>query len=142
MRIGTLTCSLFVFSLVAGCDSTRNADPADAEWQARDATQRKLEAVVDVARDLRDASGGVQPPAEADVFAAVRQRYPASTPADDPLLDAWNQPLRYELVNERVDRKLDTGFRVLSAGPNGRHEGGSGDDLQHAAIITETIRGE
>lgn len=146
MQTRTVILSLTALLTLGACGAAPDGDQApdaiDRELARRQAIERKLEAVVGIARELRDSHGSVQPPTEADLISAVRQRLPATTPDADPLLDAWNLPLRYELVNEREGNRLQTGFRVSSAGPNGRFESSGGDDLQHAAIITETIRGD
>lgn len=138
LRVPSVT--LLSLLALAGCRGDGSADTADAALQRRQATERHLEIVVEIARELRDRRGSVQAVAEQEVFAAVRQRHPAGAPGTDVLQDGWSRPLRYEVIHETVGNELRNGFRVVSAGPNGTFDGG-GDDLQRETVVAETLRG-
>lgn len=141
MHLRTLTLALLAPIALAACDRDAGPDPAGQDLARRQATEQNLGVVVDIARELRDQRGGVQPASQEDVFAAVRQRHPASDPKSDVLNDGWGRPLRYEIIHETEGNSLRNGFRVLSPGANGEFENGGGDDLQRETVITETMGG-
>ncbi len=141
MHARTLTLSLILSIALAGCSREAEPDPIEQKLLLRQATERNLGVVVEIARELRDQRGGVQPVSQQDVFAAVRQRHPASDPKTDVLNDAWGRPLLYEIVHETEGNSLRNGFRVVSSGSNGEFENGGGDDLRQETIITETFSG-
>jgi len=67
-----------------------------------------------------------------DEWAARQGRVPGNGEAlgvlelrESPVLDGWGHPLIYKAVPGHGGRK----FQLRSAGPNGRDDGGKGDDL-------------
>ncbi len=147
MHTRILTLSLIVAIAFSGCsrepapESASESDPIEQDLLLRQATERNLGMVVEIARALRDQRGGAQPASQEEVFAAVRKRYPASNPKSDVLNDAWGRPLRYEIVHEAEGNALRNGFRVVSSGSNGEFENGGGDDLRQETVVTETVSG-
>lgn len=141
MHFSTLTLALVASLALAGCSREAAPDPVGQDLALRQATEHNLGVVVDIARELRDQRGAVQPLPQEEVFAAVRQRHPASDPKSDVLNDGWGRPLRYEIIHETQESTLRNGFRVVSSGANGEFENGGGDDLQRETVITETLSG-
>ncbi len=150
MQTRIFTISLIAAITLTGCSrepapesqaqtaSAAESDPIEQDLRLRQATERNIEMVVEIARALRDQRGGVQPASQEEVFAAVRQRYPASDPSSDVLNDAWGRPLRYDTVHETEGNMLQNGFRVLSSGSNGKFENVGGDDLRQESVLTQT----
>ena len=151
MHTRIFTLLLVVVITLAGCSrepgpesqaqSASESDPIEQDLLLRQASERNIEMVVEIARALRDQRGGVQPASQEEVFAAVRQRYSAADAKSDVLNDAWGRPLRYDIVHETEGNALRNGFRVLSSGSNGEFENGGGDDLRQESVLTETVSG-
>ena len=122
--------------LLAACDSATTASgdatPAPVgtspssgpEHQAAvQVSEERTDALMEIARALRDADANVAWPVEEAFWAEVRKRHPATDARSDITLDGWQRPLIY--VREGDMRRM----RLYSSGPNGKDEYGLVDDV-------------
>ncbi|MFP7721774.1 hypothetical protein [Lysobacter sp. A3-1-A15] len=122
--------------LLAACDTATpasgDATPAPAGASASQGpdhqaavqvSEQRIDALMEVARALRDADANLAWPVADAFWAEARTRHPATDPRSDITLDGWQRPLIY--VREGDMRRM----RLYSAGPNGKDEYGLVDDV-------------
>ena len=86
-------------------------------------SEERTDALMEIARALRDADANVAWPVAEAFWAEVRKRHPATDAGSDITLDGWQRPLIY--VREGDMRRM----RLYSSGPNGKDEYGLVDDV-------------
>ena len=122
--------------LLAACDSATtasgdaipspagaSASPSPDHQAAVQVSEQRIDALMEIARALRDADANVAWPVEEAFWAEVRKRHPATDAGSDITLDGWQRPLIY--VREGDMRRM----RLYSSGPNGKDEYGLVDDV-------------
>ncbi len=97
--------------------------PASAIDPAVAVSEQRTEYLVELLREMRDADSNFAWPLPNAFWAEVRRRHPGVDPSADLTLDGWRRPLLYVRGGDMRT------FRLYSAGPNGRDEYGTGDDV-------------
>ncbi len=86
-------------------------------------SEQRTESLVELLREMRDTDANLAWPLPNTFWAEVRRRHPGMDPSSDMTLDGWRRPLLYVRGGDMRT------YRLYSAGPNGRDEYGTGDDV-------------
>ncbi|MEO5596416.1 MAG: hypothetical protein ABIQ97_04665 [Lysobacteraceae bacterium] len=112
-----------------GCNAPDSApvaavpSPASAIDPAVAVSEQRAESLVELLREMRDADSNLAWPTTDTLWAEVRRRHPGMDQSSNLTLDGWLRPMLYVRGGDMRTYKL------YSAGPNGRDEYGTGDDV-------------